>query len=261
MNYRVWTRYEECMLKVKVETSKNVRVRLIVSDYDQKYTEFSNRFMTVNGKQDFIVRMPLSPNTTLVSVYNELIGNKQKGQDDSVKIVEITKHPLEKRMDLIDFENSDISNFVNFAQRFAFNAGVLPCKTYKNGSGKFVIDYLPYMKSKKTGNKLSTPARIGVSTGKMEVSKESFMQMTVPMRMAILLHEFSHYYLNSDIKNETEADLNGLLIYLSLGYPRIEAYEAFLETFIGTPTEQNKKRYDIINNFILNFEKANVVIE
>lgn len=261
MNYRVWTRYEECVLEITVKTTKNVRVRLIVSDYDQKYTEFSNRFMTVNGEQTFQVRMPLSPKTTLVSVYNDLIGNKPKGQDDSVELVDITKRPLQKRMDLIDFANDDIQSFVKFAQRFCFNAGVLPCKLYKNGTGKFVIDYVPYMMSKKTGNKLATPARIGISTGKMEVSKESIMQMTVPMRMAILLHEFSHFYLNSDIKNETEADLNGLLIYLSLGYPRIEAYEAFLETFIGTPTDQNKKRYDIINNFIRNFEKANVVIE
>jgi hypothetical protein len=74
--------------------------------------------------------------------------------------------------------------------------------------------------------------------------------MTIPMRMAILLHEFSHFYLNSDISNETEADLNGLTIYLGLGYPIREAYEAFGTTFIGYPSEQNKKRYDIINKFI-----------
>ena len=70
------------------------------------------------------------------------------------------------------------------------------------------------------------------------------------MRMAILLHEFSHYYLNSDVANETEADLNGLTIYLGLGYPIREAYQAFTSTFIGYPTEQNKQRYDIIDKFI-----------
>ena len=47
------------------------------------------------------------------------------------------------------------------------------------------------------------------------------------MRMAILLHEFSHFYLNDRMEDETEADLNGLLIYLALGYPRIEAYQSF----------------------------------
>ena len=71
--------------------------------------------------------------------------------------------------------------------------------------------------------------------------------------MAILLHEFSHYYLNSDISNETEADLNGLTIYLGLGYPIREAYAAFGETFIGYPSPENKVRYEIINKFIRDY--------
>ena len=81
------------------------------------------------------------------------------------------------------------------------------------------------------------------------------------MRMAILLHEFSHFYLNEKIDDEMEADLNGLLIYLSLGYPRIEAYQAFLETFRERPNNLNKARYDLINKFINDFEKMNMVIK
>lgn len=73
------------------------------------------------------------------------------------------------------------------------------------------------------------------------------------MRMAILLHEFSHYYLNSDIADEVEADLNALTIYLGLGYPIKEAYAAFGETFIGAPSQLNKNRYDIINTFIRDY--------
>ena len=85
--------------------------------------------------------------------------------------------------------------------------------------------------------------------------------MTIPMRLAILLHEFSHFYLNETMDDEIEADLNGLLIYLGLGYPRIEAYQAFLETFKGVPSEQNKNRYDVINKFINDFEKVNMIIQ
>jgi hypothetical protein len=59
--------------------------------------------------------------------------------------------------------------------------------------------------------------------------------------------------------DETEADLNGLLIYLGLGYPRIEACEAFLEVFEQYPSEENGKRYKKIENFINNFEKNNIV--
>ena len=80
------------------------------------------------------------------------------------------------------------------------------------------------------------------------------------MRMAILLHEFAHFYLNENIDDEVEADLNGLLIYLGLGYPRIDGYEAFLQVFETTPTPQNKNRYDIINNFITEFDKKKFVM-
>jgi hypothetical protein len=76
--------------------------------------------------------------------------------------------------------------------------------------------------------------------------------------MAILLHEFSHVYLNDNVDDEVEADLNGLLIYLGLGYPRIEAFEVFAKTFDGAPTEQNKIRYDKIVNFIDDFENQKI---
>jgi len=50
------------------------------------------------------------------------------------------------------------------------------------------------------------------------------------------------------------------LIYLGLGYPRFEGHEAYLKTFISTPTEMNKVRYDKIKSFIENFEKNNYIV-
>lgn len=55
------------------------------------------------------------------------------------------------------------------------------------------------------------------------------------------------------MSNEVEADLNGITIYLGLGYPIKEVYSAFGETFVGYPSEENKKRYDIINQYIKNY--------
>jgi hypothetical protein len=60
--------------------------------------------------------------------------------------------------------------------------------------------------------------------------------------------------------NESEADINGLLIYLGFGYPRIEGYQAFLEVFKDAPNDSNKKRFDRIDKFIRNFEKNKMVI-
>jgi hypothetical protein len=122
-----------------------------------------------------------------------------------------------------------------------------------------MIEYLPTIVNK-DGRELTTPARISKVTGRIQVSKKQFDDYTVPMRFAILCHEFSHFYVNEDMDNESEADINGLLIYLGLGYPRIEAFQAFLEVFKDSPSQQNKKRYDRINNFIRNFEKNKMVI-
>ena len=121
-----------------------------------------------------------------------------------------------------------------------------------------MIEYLPTIVDSK-GKELTTPARISRMTGRIQVSKSQFDKYTIPMRFAILCHEFSHFYVNEDMHDESEADLNGLLIYLGLGYPRIEACEAFLEVFEHYPSEENGRRYKKIENFINNFEKNNQI--
>ena len=84
--------------------------------------------------------------------------------------------------------------------------------------------------------------------------------MTVPMRMVILLHEFSHFYINENIDDESEADLNELRIYLGLGYPRIEASDAFTESFMGAPYEENGRRYELIHRYITDFDSSKILI-
>ena len=167
---------------------------------------------------------------------------------------------LEKRLDVFDLSNPTLKSFINFCTRFCFNAGHISSGTYKSSDGKFSIQYVPTIISSKSGKELETPARISKDNGNIQVSQKKFVTDTIPMRMAILLHEYSHYYVNKNIDDESEADLNGLLIYLGLGYPRFEGHEAFLKTFISTPTEMNKIRYDKIKRFIEDFEKNNYII-
>jgi hypothetical protein len=258
MIYRLPTRYEEFTLLIKVKTDKPEKIHLKVSDADQKNTVFTDRWKTVNGECSFYVRMPISGKISLINLYNEKVG--QHKEDNSFEVVEIKKIPLEKRLDVLDFSNNDLRSFINFCTRFCFNAGVLSSGTYKSTDGKFKIEYLPTIISSKSGKELQTPARINKDNGVIQVSQKKFVPDTVAMRMAILLHEYSHFYVNKDIDNESEADLNGLLIYLGLGYPRFEGHEAYLKTFISTPTEMNKNRYDKIKAFIDNFEKNNYIV-
>jgi hypothetical protein len=260
MNFKLWTRYEPIMVKVVIKTNSPQTMVVKVFDPTQANTYFTDREKIINGQEELYIRMPLSPYSTALSIYNKANGNQPKGVDNSFEVVEIKKEDLDITLSKTKMDNSLVRNFVAFAQKFSYNAGWINApKDYVSSVGNFKIEYLPYIKSNKNGEKMATPARISTKNGRIQVSQESFLPYTIPMRMAILLHEFSHYYLNSDITNETEADLNGLTIYLGLGYPIREAYAAFGDTFIGFPSEQNRKRYDIINKFIRDYiEEYNI---
>lgn len=257
MDFKIQTRFEQMTLAISVQTQGTTKVRLRVIDADKPLTVFTDRYKTVSNSAKFYVRLPLTPKNIIVSVYSENANNSKN--DDSVKILNISKKGLEKRMDEVDINSYSVMSFVDFAQKFSFNASYLDTDTYVSDSGNYRIEFMPQILAD-NGKVIKTPARISKSSGRIQVSKAMFMDYTVPMRMAILLHEFSHFYLNENIDDETEADLNGLLIYLGLGYPRIEGYQAFLEVFVDNPSQENKERYDMINKFIRDFENKKMVM-
>jgi len=260
MNLLFKSKEKPLTLMVEVATKSPEKIKIVVKDLNKPNTYYTNRWTTIEGTERFFVRMPLSPYESLVSVFNERNGNVKKGDDPTFKILKVDAQPLERKLECVDWSNPKIRDFVEFAQQFCNNAGILSAGKYPNGStyvsdeGNFRIDYFDDIRTKR-GMVIPTPARISQTKGIIQVSKADFKKFTVPMRLAILLHEFSHFYLNKDITDETEADLNGLLIYLALGYPRIEAYQSFLTTFKETPTTQNKERFDVLHQFITNFER------
>jgi hypothetical protein len=261
MNFRLDTRFEEMCLVIKVAVNMPTKVRLKIFDEEKPKIVFTNRYKTVNSDYTFYVRMPITSKSIIVSIYDDKLGNKPQEQEKNIKVVSVDKTSLQKRIDVVDINDPTIAYFVDFAQRFCFNAPYLESnKSYQSDNGNFIIEYLPTIIDSK-GKELTTPARISRMTGRIQVSKKQFDQYTIPMRFAILCHEFSHFYINEDMRDETEADINGLLIYLGLGYPRIEAFEAFLEVFERYPSQENKKRYDKIKNFIDNFENNNIVFK
>lgn len=260
MNFRINTRYDEMCLAVKIKVKTPTVVRIKIYDEAKPKIVFTDRYKTVQSVEDFYIRLPITSDNVVLSVYDDKKGNTPKEQEKNIEVVSVDKTPLEKRMDVVDIKNGDVKHFVDFAQRFCFNSPYLATnKSYQSDNGEFMIEYLPTIVNK-DGRELTTPARISKVTGRIQVSKKQFDDYTVPMKFAILCHEFSHFYVNEDMDNESEADINGLLIYLGLGYPRIEAFQAFLEVFKDSPSQQNKKRYDRINNFIRNFEKNKMVI-
>lgn len=261
MNYRLNTRFDEMCLVVTVAVIQPCEVVIKIYDENKPKIVFTDRWATVIGEKTFYLRLPITSENIVVSVYDKQKGNLSKEQEKNLRLVDVKKTPLEKRLDVVDIKNSVVANFVDFAQRFSYNAPYLADnKTYQSDNGEFLIEYLPAIISSNSGKELTTPARISRVTGRIQVAKKYFDKYTVPMRFAILCHEFSHFYVNDDIDNESEADINGLLIYLGLGYPRIEGLQAFFEVFKESDSQQNMKRMKIIEKFVMDFEKNKMVL-
>jgi hypothetical protein len=247
MTYSILTLGKECCLIIKVKTASPIQVRIVVEDSEQLNTQYTNRVCTVMGDDCFYVNIPVCGNKTLVSVYNDAYGNTS--QDNSVMIKSIVAMPLNKNLTRIDYSNQYTASFINFATRFCYNGGWLDAGTYTSDDRVFEIIYQDDI-IEDNGSISATPARIHIQSGVIELSRNKYVPFTIPERMAILLHEFCHIFVNENMDNEIEADLNALNIYLSLGYPRIEAFEVFTQTFIDTPTDENKTRFDEVKNFI-----------
>lgn len=232
-------------LVVKLSTQRPQMIRLMAFNPNKPKTYYTNRVKTVTGSAEFEIRMPQNCDEVVVRVISN------NGDSQGVSIDSIDKVKLEQYTNCFK-TSSKVLSFVKFAQEFSENASILSIGTYYSDDKQFRIDYFNVISD--NGKVLSTPARCSNVNGRMEVSKKHFTEYTIPMRMAILLHEFSHYYLNVVTKDEVEADLNALRIYLGLGYPVIEAHMSFLNVFKNTPSQQNKERYQYIKAFIDNFD-------
>lgn len=228
----------------------------MVSDAERKNTFYTKRYSTIKGSKKFFVNMPQSPEIAKLRVYNDEDTGKGRGRRDrsfrvrDVKVLPLELPPLKA--------SKKTKSFVKFAQEFSDECGYLSASprgdVYKSNNGKFRIDYFDKIRSKDTGKTITTPARISQLTGRIEVSKKQFKRYTIPMRMAILLHEYSHFYLNRVPSDESEADINGLRLYLDLGYPKIDVYNVFLNVFKRSPSQQNKYRFEKLDSFINNYE-------
>lgn len=238
------------VIQIVVETKYKEKIWIQVRDANRKNTYYTKRYGFVDGKETFKVLMPQAPTEALVMVFND--NNGMLRNDDSFKVIEVKALPY--KLPRYNFSKKTQA-FVKFAQEFSDECGYLSSSAkgdvYMSNNGRYRIDYFDAIRNA-NGVVLKTPARISQVNGRIEVSAEQFRGMTIPMRMAILLHEYSHFYLNRNPSNEVEADINGLNIYLKLGYPKIDIYNVFLNVFKTAPSEANKKRFDKLDKFVKN---------
>jgi hypothetical protein len=270
MRIPIATNNEPVVLAFKVRANGTIPLRIrIRSAYHNKQgkiafkpdTNYTDRAGKVSGERTFYVRMPKTPEVVVAEIYNPTKTKDPGAPDNSFQLVSKDILPLDTFPREYDSNSELLQCAIDFVQYFSENAGIFSAgdggSVYKSLCGRFRIDYLDVIRDRKTGEELATPARISQDRGIIEVSKKHFLKYAVPYRVAILLHEVSHFYVNDNPRNEVEADLNALKMFLGLGYGYIDAENAFLNVFKGTPSDQNKQRHQILHNFIMDFEKRN----
>ena len=262
-HYSFPTKRRPCTINVYVVTKKPEKICVVAYDKAKKNTQYVNHCGTVDTKSPdgyyrrrFEIIMPTSPDKLSVSVYNKA-NMKDAGKSFTVEKFGVTKL---KTWEI--WMSQHTKDFVNFVQMFSENSDLLKTfeeagrqpnsGVYKSDNGKFKIKYFDIIQDSK-GNKLTTPARISNRDGTIEVSKFYFNKYSVAMRIMILMHEYSHFWMNKDMANEMQADLNGLYVYLGLGYSPIEAHRAFLYVFDNADTEGNRMRYGMIKKYVADF--------
>lgn len=158
--------------------------------------------------------------------------------NDYVKITRLEIKDMDYQRPKFD---ETIESFIKLIEEFSMQAGYLPANyKFKSNDGRFEIRYLPYIPTDNGGIHV-TPARIHITENFIEASKMHFERKPVPRRIAILLHEMAHNFVNIDQNNEEEADLNAAKIYLALGFPKSEFLYAFSKTFKTYTDEQFEK--------------------
>jgi hypothetical protein len=256
---------------IGVQTQREQEMKIEAHDGGKPNTFYVNRKGLVNGYREFELKFPQSPINTVINIYNKRNGNFMKDEDKSFILTKFDVKALKTEPIWL---SDDDRSFIKLAQEFSKDAGFLSAggvdkysgklipHRYGSDDNKFTIDYFDYIRDRRTGDYISTPARIGHDSGIIETSAYSFRPYTIPMRMVILLHEYSHKFKNPEINRpigyETGADINALTMYLSLGYSEIEALQAFLYVFRGADNEGNHHRYKIIQDFVRKWKNGEI---
>jgi hypothetical protein len=257
-------------LSFNVRTPNKTRLKIQAFDSRKPYSFYykTSHIVDPSGK-DFNLTFPLSPNEMVVRIYPDEYDSYKSylnfgtNQQQNIFISNEKVEPLKVKP--IWLSEADRS-FLNFAEKFATNAslysatqpGGIP-SIYKSDDGRFTIKYYDIIRNK-DGTFATTPARIGQVSGDIEVSKRDFLRYTIPGRMAILLHEYAHKYINQRTgakpSDESRADINAMNIYLSMGYSPIEALLVFLDVFDTANTRSNQLRYLNLREYVGKFMKG-----
>lgn len=229
-------------------------VRLLISIYDPiSETVYIDRKVHIGGARKLRFKLPIVPDRLRVNIIErELpIGDKHFSVEE-IKVVRDTKCP-------VDLTKGDKA-FIKFAKWFATNFKSLAAgsKGTVYQSGDFTIILLDKILDE-DGKPITSPARISVGFGVIEVNKHIVENYTLPMLILVLLHEYAHFYKNPEygrkVSNELSADLIALNLALNLGFDTEEAKACFKSVFSKKNTRINRRRNAAIEEYIKRFKQ------
>ena len=228
------TNKKSLIIRMPISAKSKVSVFIVGYDPYSPKTEYFNRRIEVDGPDTVYFYCPQTPNRLSIIAWTS-----EKGK---FKIGPITTEPLKRDLSVLGKQRKD----VEFIETFSRRVGRLPARRfYYHKGANFKIELLPVIR-RDNGTKHSTPARIHVSKPLIQVSKQHFDKMSIPQRVAILAHEYSHNFVNRDQDSEFEADSNMVDLYEGLGYGKLEAVYAFAN--IMKDTDTNYRRLMNIEN-------------
>lgn len=244
---------EKMCLYITVKCKGTKTFRIWAEDFGKRNSKYADREIVVNGERQIYFSFPVSPRKLFIGCVDV---HNPKSKDFDVKV---------EKGDLRDYNvwlDQDVRDFMKlaiyFSQVSGFKAGTPDGTVFKTDDEKFSIKYFDVIRDGLARKPINTPARIGHKTGIIETAKIKFDKYTIPMRIMILLHEFSHKFKNPkiglEISNEFGADINGLYIYLGMGFSKIDAICVFAKVFLKAQTPGNIARMRKINDYVNKFE-------
>lgn len=242
-------------LHITITCKGKKRFRAYASDFGRKNSKYTDRVIEVDGKRSVFFSFPVSPKKLGIVIFNETDSNDKEFD------VQLLETPLTTYNIWLDDNTREFLEVaIPFCQVSGFTTASPSGSLFESKDEKFKIIYYPIIKDFMSNKVLNTPARIGHQTGKIEVAKAKFDGYTIPMRLVILLHEFSHKFKNPkiglEISNEFGADINALYIYLGLGFSKIDAICVFANVFLKAQTDGNLARMRKIMDYIQRFENG-----
>lgn len=218
------------------------------NDIETAYFSFEWQ-IAANTLETIEIPLPIAPWNIQVDVWSE-VGKSEVKDVDFLRLKNVPIRVQNKE------DKKRLMSYVREIFDFSKDASYLDAGLYQARDKSFKIHYVPQIYDTEKQIYLQTPASIFLSpvkigkvtmqAGDVEISQEKFLEMTVPMRVFILLHEYGHYFFGVNSTNpafEEMCDSFSTHIFLALGFPPLEILNA-LSNKVLRDTPANRARLE-----------------